>query len=96
MASCYITMYYNIHFITRGQFWPSAIVIAHVCVSVSVSVCVYESLAGPHDNSSAVQARITKFDILIKMPFIGGGGGGGGGGLWSTLNFKVKFNLKVE
>ena len=47
---------------TRGQFWPSGIVIAPVCVSVSVSVCVYQSLACPHDNSSAVQARITKFE----------------------------------
>ena len=45
---------------TRGQFWPSGIVIAPVCVSVSV--CVYQSLACPHDNSSAVQARITKFE----------------------------------
>ena len=43
---------------------PSGIVIAHVCVSVSVSVCVYQSLlACPLDNSSAVQARITKFEI---------------------------------
>ena len=49
---------------TRGQFWPSGIVIAPVCVSVSVCVClcVYQSLACPHDNSSAVQARITKFE----------------------------------
>ena len=49
-----------VSFITRGQFWPSGIVIAPVCVSVSV--CVYQSLACPHDNSSAVQARITKFE----------------------------------
>ena len=47
---------------TQGLFWPSGIVIACVCVSVRVScVCVYQSLACPHDNSSAVQARITKF-----------------------------------
>ena len=45
---------------TRGQFWPSGIVITHVCVSVSV--CVYQSLACLHDNSSAVQARIIKFE----------------------------------
>ena len=46
---------------TRGQFRPSGIVIACVCVSVRVSVCVYQSLACPHDNSLAVHARITKF-----------------------------------
>ena len=31
-------------------------------LSVYLSVCVYQSLACPHDNSSAVQARITKFE----------------------------------
>ena len=65
-------------FITRGQFWPLGIVIACVCVSVRVSVCVYQSLACPHDNSSAVHARITKFgwetqNTLVKMPIIFGG-----------------------
>ena len=44
---------------TRCHFWPSGIVIA--CVCVSVHVCVYQSLACLNDNSSAVQARITKF-----------------------------------
>ena len=65
-------------FFTRGQFWPSGVVIACVCVSVRVSVCVYQSLACPHDNSSAVHARITKFgwetqNTLVKMPIIFGG-----------------------
>ena len=32
-----------------------------VCVSVCVYVCVYQSRACPHDNSSPIQARITKF-----------------------------------
>ena len=41
-------------------------------------VCVYQSLACPHDNSSPVQARITKFgpekqDTLVKIPFVLGG-----------------------
>ena len=31
-------------------------------LSVYLSVCVYQSLACPHDNSSAIQARITKFE----------------------------------
>ena len=36
-------------------------VIASVCVSMYLAVCVYQSRAGPHDNSSLVQAKITKF-----------------------------------
>ena len=62
---------------TRGQFWPSGIVITCVCVSVRVSVClcVYQSLACLHNNLSAVHARITKFgwetqNTLVKMPII--------------------------
>ena len=48
---------------TRGQFWPSGIVIACVCVCVHVCVCqsVHQSLACPRDNSGPVQARINKF-----------------------------------
>ena len=57
---------------TRGQFWPPGIVVACVCV------CVYQSLACPHDNSSPVQARITKFgpekqNTLVKIPIVLGG-----------------------
>ena len=59
-------------FFTRGQFWPPGIVVACVCV------CVYHSLACPHDNSSPVQARITKFgpekqNTLVKIPIVFGG-----------------------
>ena len=52
---------------TRGQFWPSGIVIACVCVCVCPCVCVCvcqsvrQSLACPSDNSGPVQARIAKF-----------------------------------
>ena len=91
---------------TRGQFWPSGIVIA--CVCVCVRVCACQSLACPRDNSGPVQARLAKFapnmqKTLVKVPivfvfflffFFFGGGGGGGGQL--TLTFKVKFNLKVR
>ena len=61
-------------FLTRGQFWPPGIVIAW-----SVCVCVYQSLACPHDNSSPVQARITKFgpekqNTLVKIPIVFGSG----------------------
>ena len=52
---------------TRGQFWPSGIVIA---LSVYLSVCVYQSLACPHDNLSAVQARITKFETQVKNTLV--------------------------
>ena len=46
---------------TRGQFWPSGIVVASVCVCMCVCLCVRQSWACPSDNSSTVQARITKF-----------------------------------
>ena len=43
---------------TRGQYWPSGIVVA--CVRPSVSPSVRPQVC-PRDNSSPVQARITKF-----------------------------------
>ena len=65
---------------TRGQFWPSGIVVACVCVYVCVCLCVRQSWACPSDNSSTVQARITKFgpekqNTLVKIPivFLGNG-----------------------
>ena len=65
------------HFITRGQFWPSVIVIACVCGSVCPCVCVYQSRACPHDNSSPIQARNTKFgpemqNTLVWVPIVFG------------------------
>ena len=58
---------------TRGQFWPSGIVVASVCLSVCL--CVRQSLACPRDNLSPVQARITKFgpeeqNTLVKIPIV--------------------------
>ena len=35
-------------------------------MSVDLSVCVYQSLACTHDSSSAVQARITKFETKVQ------------------------------
>ena len=60
-------------FFTRGQFWPSGIVIA--CVCVCVRVCVCQSLACLHNNSGPVQARIAKFGpkmqkTLVKVPIV--------------------------
>ena len=42
--------------ITRGQFWPSGIVVACVCVCVCMCVClcVRQSRVCPRDNSSTV------------------------------------------
>ena len=74
------------------------------------SVCVYQSLACPHDNSPPVQARITKFgpekqNTLVKIPivllfffffFFWGGGGGGGGGNWPwPSRSNLTSNLKL-
>ena len=58
------------HVFTQGQFWPLGIVIA--------CVCVYQSLACPHDNSSPVQAWITKLgpqkqNTLVKILNVFGG-----------------------
>ena len=75
-------MYFQLahFFFTRGQFWPSGIVIAYVCVCVRVCVCqsVCQSLACPRDNSGRVQARIAKFGpkmqkTLVKVPIVLGG-----------------------
>ena len=78
---------------TRVQFWPSGIVVACVCVYVCVCLCVRQSWACPSDNSSTVQARITKFgpekqNTLVKIPIVFFG-------QW-TLTFKVKFNFKLK
>ena len=47
-------------------------------LSLPVSVCVCQLLACPHDNSSPVQARITKVgpdkqNTLVKIPIVLGG-----------------------
>ena len=54
---------------TRGQFWPSGIVVACVCS------CGRQSRACPRDNLSLVLARITKFEPdmqnnLVKIPIV--------------------------
>ena len=78
-------------FFTRGQFWPPGIVVACVCPSVRRSV---RHQVCPRDNSSPVQARITKFgpkmqNTLVKVPIVLGGNRP-----WpsrSTLRSKSKF-----
>ena len=54
---------------TRGQFWPSGIVVACVCS------CGRQSRACPRDNLWLVPARITKFEpdmknILVIIPIV--------------------------
>ena len=61
------------HF-TRGQFWPSGIVVACVWVSGCQTVC--QSLACPRDNSGPIQARITTLrpnvqNNLVSLLFCG-------------------------
>ena len=81
-------IFHTINFIifTRGQFRSSGIVIACMCV------CVCQSLACPQDNSSPVQARVTKLSpatqgTLVKIPIFGGR---------LTVTSKVKFNFKLK
>ena len=66
------TVQWFANFFTRGQFWPSGIVVACVCVSVCscVRVCVYQSRACLHDNSPRFQARITKFGTEVQKTFV--------------------------
>ena len=70
-------------FFTRGQFRPSGIVVAFICVYVCVCACesVCQSLACPRDNSGPVQAKITKFGTKVER---------------LTLTCMVKFNSKVQ
>ena len=65
---------------TRDQFWPLRIVITCVCVSVHVSVCVYQALACTHDNSSAVQPKVTLFGSGVRCCF------------WLNLSFDLSLN----
>ena len=71
---------------TRGQFWPSGIVVACVCLCV----CVCQSRGCPCDTSS-VQARITKFwaevqHTLVKIPIV----------LWDDWPWPSRSNLTVK
>ena len=73
------------------QFGPRVLSLpASVCLCVCV--LVYQSRVCPHDNSPLVKARITKVGVHVQKTFVK---------VttvleWSTLTFKVKFNLKVK
>ena len=45
---------FHVIFVTWGQFWPLGNAVACICMSVCMCVCLL------HDNSSPIQARITK------------------------------------
>ena len=75
---------------TRGQFWPSGIVVA--CVFVSVSLCVNHLLvrAITQDPCKLLSPNLDqrcKIPWLSSLLFFFG---------QSTLTFKVKFNSKVK
>ena len=64
-------------------FYPRPVLAFGYChrlrlwVRVSVCVCVYQSRACPHDNSSPIQARVTKFgpemqNTLVWVPIVFG------------------------
>ena len=68
-------------FFTRGQFWPSVIVVACICMCVCVCPCVCVSVclsqACLHHSSSPVQVWISKFgpevqNTLVKIPIVWG------------------------
>ena len=60
------------------HFYPRPVLASGYCRCLCLCVCVYQSLACPDDNSSPVQARITKFgpekqNTLVKFPIVLGG-----------------------
>ena len=74
---CWCMHSFHSLFFTRGQLWPSGIVVACVCLCVCACVCVRQSSVCPDDNLSPAQATITKFgpevqNTLIKIPIVFG------------------------
>ena len=57
------------------QFLPEAsfglrVLSSPASVGLCARVCVYQSRACPHDNSSPIQARITKFGPEMQNTFV--------------------------
>ena len=77
LTFCCLVTHYGV--LEPGRFLPEASFGLRVLLSpasVGQCVCVYQSWACPHDNSSPVQARITKFgpkvqNTLVKFPIFG-------------------------
>ena len=58
-------------FLTRGQFWPSDIVVACICLCLCVCAYVRQPWACPRDNLWPIQARIIpNLDQRCKMPLL--------------------------
>ena len=83
-------------YFSQGQFWSPGVVVACICLSVHPSVCPSVHVCGNHElvhnNSSPIQARITKFGFrgvkdlgLDPYCFMG-----------LVTTFKVKFNFKSQ
>ena len=54
---------------TQGQFWPSGIVVACVCLS-NVCPSVYQSQSCPRKNSILVQSKITKLRAHVQRNLV--------------------------
>ena len=68
----------SMKFQMKSIFYPRPVLASGYCRCLCLCVCVYQSLACPHDNSSPVQARITKFgpekqSTLVKIRIVLGG-----------------------
>ena len=67
-----------VKFQNGAHFYPRPVLASGYYCCLCLCVCMYQSLACPHDNSSPVQARITKFgpekqNTLVKIPIVLGG-----------------------
>ena len=74
IATVYMTWQNGWSFLSKARFgrW---VLSSPVSVYLSGCLCVYQSLACPHDKTSAIQVRITKFgtevqNTLVKIPII--------------------------
>ena len=90
--------YTTYHIFTRGQLWPSGIVIACVYLCVCVRVCVYgcvcvrQSSVCPDDNLSPASATIINIgpeeqNTLVKIPIVLG---------FIDLNLQGQIELKSQ
>ena len=74
----YSHQFIKLHIWQVYNFYPRPVLASGYCRCLCLCVCVYQSLACPDDNSSPVQARITKFgpekqNTLVKFPIVLGG-----------------------
>ena len=89
----WINEIYVSRFITRGQFWPSVIVVACVCLSVcpSVRMC-FKHLLVRAITHHPFKLGSPNLDHRCKIPWLRSPLFWG----WLTLTFKIKFIFKVK